>query len=74
MFPLAKHGQLRFDLFAGTLVGEVALRRESDLLDLVAQQTCRPLDEIVADYGKCLFEARQQLIVERRDPTPNRLG
>ncbi len=56
------------------LVGEIALRREDDLLALVASQTARSRDDIASVYGQCLGEARRQVIAERGDPTPNRLG
>lgn len=56
------------------VVGEIALRDDEDLLDLVAEQTSQPRDAVASVYGRCLGEARQQLIAERGDPTPNRLG
>jgi hypothetical protein len=57
-----------------TLVGEIAMRGSDDLLDLVAQNASRSRDDIATIYEQCLSEARQQLIAERGDPTPNRLG
>jgi hypothetical protein len=56
------------------VVGEIALRDDEDLLDLVAEQTSQPRDAVASVYGRCLGEARQQLIAERGGPTPNRLG
>ena len=57
-----------------TLVGEIAMRGSDDLLDLVAQNASRSRDDIATIYEQCLSEARQQLIAERGDPTPNRMG
>lgn len=57
-----------------TLVGEIAMRGSDDLLDLVAQNASRSRDDIATIYEQCLSQARQQLIAERGDPTPNRLG
>jgi hypothetical protein len=57
-----------------SLVGEIAVRGSDDLLDLVAQNTSRSSHDIATIYEQCLGEARQQLIAERGDPTPNRLG
>jgi hypothetical protein len=56
------------------LVGEIALRSEDGVLDLVAAQTSQPKQAVATIYAKCLGEARQQLIAERGDPTPYRLG
>jgi len=57
-----------------SLVGEIAVRGSDDVLDLVARDTSRSRDDIATVYKKCLDEARQQLIAERGDPTPHRLG
>lgn len=57
-----------------SLVDEIALRREDDLLALLAGQTSCSKDELASVYGQCLGEARRQLIAERGDPTPSRLG
>lgn len=57
-----------------SLVGEIALRGDGDLLDLVAKQTSRSRADVASVYGECLGEARRQLISERGDPTPNRLA
>ena len=56
------------------LVGAIALRNADDLLDLVAQQSSHSKDDLACEYHLCLDEARRQLIAERGDPTPNRLG
>ncbi len=57
-----------------SLVGEIALRSDDDLLRLVAEHISRSKDDIAREYAQCLGEARNQLISERGDPTPNRLG
>jgi hypothetical protein len=56
------------------LVGEIALRGEEDLLDLVAKQAALSKNDVARIYEQCVGEARQKLISERGDPTPNRLG
>lgn len=62
------------DVDEAALVGEIALRGEDDLLDLIAQQTLRSRKDVAFVYGQCLSEARRQLIAETGDPAPNRLG
>jgi hypothetical protein len=64
----------KLGLNEASLVSEIALRGDQDLLDLAAEQTSRSKDDITMIYGQCLGEAREQLIAERGDPTPNRLG
>lgn len=57
-----------------SLVKEIAARDEEGVLDLVAVETSRSKDKIAAEFARCLVEARAQLIAERGDPTPQRLG
>ena len=65
-------------LLARTLgVDESSLVKERDeegVLVLVAGETSRSRDTIAAEFARCLVEARAQLIAERGDPTPHRLG
>lgn len=56
------------------LVGEIALRNEEELLDLIVGQSSRSRVDLGRIFENCRGEARQQLIAERGDPTPNRLG
>jgi hypothetical protein len=56
------------------LVKEIAARDEGGVIDLIAAETSRSKDKIAADFVRCLAEAREQLIAERGDPTPHRLG
>jgi hypothetical protein len=63
-----------FGLDQLALVREVVARDDAGLLDLVAAQTGQPRDEVSAEYGRCLAVARQELVRERGDPTPYRLG
>jgi hypothetical protein len=56
------------------LVGEIALCDEAGLIDRVAEETGKGSNELTRVYQQCLAKARQQLIVERGDPTPFRLG
>lgn len=57
-----------------SLVKEIAARDEEGVLDLVAVETSRSKVKIAAEFARCLVEARAQLIAERGDPTPHRLG
>lgn len=57
-----------------SLVKEIAARDEGGVIDLIAAETSRSKDKIAADFARCLAEAREQLIAERGDPTPHRLG
>lgn len=63
-----------YDLDEGLLVREIAVRNEDGVLDLVARQTGREEREIAAAYQRCPGAARRELIAERGDPTPYRLG
>lgn len=56
------------------LVEEIALRNADGLILLLAERTGRAQGELEALYAGCLSEARKQLIIERGDPAPNRLG
>ncbi|WP_408591601.1 hypothetical protein [Novosphingobium sp.] len=57
-----------------SLVDEIALRGDDDLLDQVAERMARSKAEVAGAYGQCLGEARKQLVAELGDPTPHRLG
>lgn len=56
------------------LVRQIALMGEDGLLDLAAAQTLQRREYVASEYARCLNDARQQLISERGDPTPYRLG
>jgi hypothetical protein len=64
----------KIGLNEASLVDEIAVRGSDDLLELVAKNTSRSRDDIATVYEQCLGEAREQLIAERGDPAPNRLG
>ncbi|MCT2401342.1 hypothetical protein [Novosphingobium mangrovi (ex Huang et al. 2023)] len=53
---------------------KIAELSENAILDLVAASTGRAREEVSTEYSLCLSEARKQLIAERGDPTPYRLG
>jgi hypothetical protein len=53
---------------------ETALTSDAEVVAMIAADSGRPLDEIVAAQARCLAQARTQLIGERGDPTPYRLG
>ena len=63
-----------FALDEATLVREIASQTEVALLDMVARDLGRSRDEVASEYSRCLSEARKQLMIERGDPTPYRLG
>ena len=63
-----------FHLDETALIAEIAHHNEDALLDLIAGQHGLPHDDLAQAYRDCLGEARRQLIIERGDPTPNRLG
>ena len=64
----------KLGLNEAALVGEIALRDEAALLDLIAEQSSLSREDLARVYEHSSGEARQQLIAERGDPTPNRLG
>ena len=64
----------QLNLDEASLVAEIALHDDDDLLDMVAEQISRARDDLASAYRQCHGEARLQLIAERGDPSPNRLG
>lgn len=56
------------------LVGEAAVRTEEDFLAMLAGQTGEAEGELASRYAACEAEARRQLVAERGDPSPHRLG
>ena len=56
------------------LVQEIARPAEAGLIDRAASTAGRMPDDVAAEYARCSGIARQQLIEERGDPTPHRLG
>ncbi|MGX7895981.1 hypothetical protein [Tsuneonella sp. HG222] len=56
------------------LVRDIALKSEDGLLDAIAAETSQPKEVVAKLYGICLSDARKQLIAERGDPSPYRLG
>ena len=61
-------------LDGSTYARECALQSDETILDLIATESGRSREEIAAEHGRCVLEARAQLIGERGDPTPYRLG
>ena len=47
---------------------------DEEVLNVAATESGRSPDEVTADFYRCAAIAREQLIVERGDPTPYRLG
>ena len=56
------------------LVQAIALYSEEELLTRLAQETGRDLQTLTHAYLTCCATARRDLIAERGDPTPHRLG
>ena len=56
------------------LVREIAVRTDDDLLELLATEAGKDVEGVAAEYRRCMALARKQLIAERGDPTPYRLG
>jgi hypothetical protein len=56
------------------LVRDAAGLDENGIVNLLAGQTARTPTEVSADYCRLTAEARRQLIAERGDPAPYRLG
>ena len=56
------------------LVAEIATRTEQAVIALVADRSGDTEEAVAARYAMCSAEARRQLIAERGDPTPYRLG
>ena len=63
-----------YDLDEGALVAETALRDEGGIIAMVGELSGRDENAIWSEYHRCLVEARAELIAERGDPTPYRLG
>jgi hypothetical protein len=56
------------------LVSEIAVHPDEAMLDALAERIAAPREALAAAYRECLTEARRQLIGERGDPSPHRLG
>ena len=56
------------------LVRTIASCDETRFVADVASQSGRDPKDILAQHADCMAEARRQLIVERGDPSPVRLG
>jgi pantoate kinase len=63
-----------FGLDEDRLVQEVAVRSDDGVIELLARETGNSVDAVSAELQKSLDEARKQLVAERGDPTPYRLG
>lgn len=63
-----------FGLDETALVREIAERDEDGVIALVVESAGASRDEALAGYRRCLAVARRELIAERGDPTPCRLG
>ena len=55
-------------------VREIAGCDNAGLIALLAQRTGREVAAVSSDFQRCFVVARRQLIEERGDPTPYRLG
>ena len=64
----------RFGADESALVREIVLLDEDSVVSLVADRSGQPIEAVAAAYRNCLGEARRDLIAERGDPTPYRLG
>src|SRR5690242_16375330 len=53
---------------------ETALQGDEAILAMIGSDSGKAADEIAAFHARCAAEARAQLIGERGDPTPYRLG
>lgn len=63
----------KLEIDEASLVREIALRSETSLLQLASMQASLSVEDVTKAYEQSLNEARRQLIIERGDPTPNRL-
>ena len=53
---------------------ETALQGDEAVLAIISSDSGKTADEIAALHARCAADARAQLIGERGDPTPYRLG
>ena len=56
------------------LARDLVAETDAAVMDRVTEASGRPRAEVEAGYQTCLGEARRQLIAERGDPSPVRLG
>jgi hypothetical protein len=56
------------------LVGETLLKNEDAIIELAAERSAQSVDDVQAKFSNCSSRARRELIEERGDPTPYRLG
>jgi len=64
----------QFELDPDHWARETALSSDETIIETIAAEASRDVDTIRQAHGACLEEARRQLIGERGDPTPYRLG
>lgn len=64
----------RHGLDEAELIREIAVLTEPELVAWVAARSGKAQAEIAASFQQCLALARRELIDERGDPTPYRLG
>ncbi|MBN2971569.1 hypothetical protein JW805_06005 [Roseomonas aeriglobus] len=57
-----------------TVSGIAAMHDENRIPALLAEMAGRPVADMVTAYSECLRRAHEQLIAERGDPTPYRMG
>ncbi|WP_294301399.1 hypothetical protein [uncultured Sphingomonas sp.] len=58
----------------GTVAGIATMHDEDAIPGLLATLAGQPVAEVVAAYSKCLRQGHEQLLIERGDPTPHRMG
>ncbi|MFM5917083.1 MAG: hypothetical protein ACKOOL_06055 [Novosphingobium sp.] len=56
------------------LVSQIAEQDEAGVAVFAASQAGVSRDSVMAEFHRCLAQARKELIAERGDPTPYRLG
>lgn len=62
------------DIDPATLVREIALHDDPAILDALANDLPMSREELGHHYARCRIDAYAQLVGERGDPTPHRLG
>jgi hypothetical protein len=61
-------------LDGSALASATVLQDDAALLDRIAIETGRNPEELGQSFARCSAQARSELIAERGDPTPYRLG
>ncbi|MXO59080.1 hypothetical protein GRI89_05945 [Altererythrobacter salegens] len=69
-----RHLAARYGLDGAELARASVVTSDSELLEQIVALGVGEREEVAAAHLRCMVKARSELVAERGDPTPNRLG